>query len=77
MNRKGFISTNALLISSVDDKLIFNYAMIGAEGPGGDSQVLNYANTMNLTWVENGFLLGDAGCALSNFSTHVKFIVFA
>ena len=38
-NRKNFISTNAVLITGVDDSLVFEYAMFGAEGPGGDSQV--------------------------------------
>ncbi len=64
-NRKGFISTNALLITDVENNLLFIYAMFGAEGCGGDSVVLRYASANDLNWLINGFLIGDAGYALS------------
>lgn len=64
-NRKNEISTNAVLICGVDGELVFQYANFGAEGPGGDTQVLRHASAMDLTWVPDGFLLGDAGYGLS------------
>ena len=56
----------ALLVYHIDDKLLFHYALFGAEGPGSDSQVLRFACTMDLTWVPGGFLLADAGYGLSH-----------
>jgi hypothetical protein len=65
INRKKFVSTNALLISDVNSNLVFDYAMFGAEGCGSDSLVLRYAMSKDLTFLEDGFLIGDAGYALS------------
>jgi hypothetical protein len=64
-NRKGFISTNGLLVCGVDNELIFQYSMFGAEGCGSDSTILQHATAMDLNFVGNGFLLGDAGYPLS------------
>jgi hypothetical protein len=64
--RNKFPSTNALLVCGVDDKLVFNYALFGAEGVGSDSIVFRHASTLNMTTVRGGNLLGDAGYALSH-----------
>jgi len=61
----GFVSTNGLLICGVDNELCFQYASFGAEGAGSDSTILRYACTQDLRFVQDGYLLGDAGYALS------------
>ena len=65
LNRKGFVSTNAMLICDIEDSLIFQYAMFGAEGPGPDSTIFRYCCARDLKFLPHGYLLGDAGYGLS------------
>lgn len=66
LNRKGGISTNAMLICHCDNSLMFQYANFGAEGNGGDSVILRECAEKDLKFLEGGFLLGDAGYNLSH-----------
>ena len=67
-NRKGFISTNVLVLC--DDWLIVRFAYVGVEGSAADGKVLSfseflskYCSLLSLLC----FFLGDAGYALSDY----------
>lgn len=61
-NRKGFTSTNAMLICDTE-KMLFQYALFGNEGCGSDSTIFkSWAH--HIRWLQGGFLLADAGYGL-------------
>lgn len=62
-NRKGFLSTNGLMICDLEN-MVFSFAIFGAEGCGSDSTVLRHSSR-EIDWLIDGFLLGDAGYGLS------------
>jgi hypothetical protein len=64
LNRKSFTSTNALLVCDTKN-MLFQYALFGAEGCGSDSTIFKQS-AQNMKWLENGYLLADAGYGLSN-----------
>jgi hypothetical protein len=63
-NRKGWTSVNALAICRVDS-MLFTYALFGAEGPAPDSSILERFAAQEIRWLQDAFLLADAGFGLS------------
>lgn len=63
--RKGYYSTNGLLIADTNN-LLFQFALFGAEGCGSDSSVFKSA-IKYIHWLQDGFLIGDAGYGLSTY----------
>jgi hypothetical protein len=61
--RKNFTAINGFFISDLEN-MSFSFALVGAEGSGPDSQVFTRAYS-KINWPELGFLLADAGYALS------------
>lgn len=62
INRKGSISTNAMLICHCDNSLCFQYANFGAEGNGGDSIILRECSQKGLKFLEGNILEDSVIC---------------
>lgn len=65
-NRKGFLSTNVMAVCDCTDSLLFTTVVVGAEGCGSDSTIFKHC-VGSIDWLKNGFLLADAGYALSHY----------
>lgn len=61
-NRKGFTSTNTMLVCDVKN-MLFQYALFGNEGCGSDSIIFK-TSAQHMRWLKDGFLLADAGYGL-------------
>lgn len=65
-NRHGYYSTNVMAICDCTESLLFQFVLSGAEGCGSDSIIFR-ENKHRIKWLRGGFLLGDAGYALSHY----------
>jgi hypothetical protein len=65
-NRKGYNSTNSLLVSTIDNKLLFSYCSVGHEGCGSDSTIFKSCVEKFGLKCE-GFVLGDLGYCLCDW----------
>lgn len=64
-NRKGFLSTNVMAVCDCTDRLLFTAVVVGEDGCGSDSTIFKHC-VGSIDWLKNGFLLVDAGYALSH-----------
>ena len=62
-NRKGLLTQNVLLLAAFDMSIMF--VAVGAEGAAPDGLVLRWSGLNEILTVEQGFVLGDAGYALT------------